>query len=53
MDVYPVFNSHPAATPDGRHWGAIGHTWDPRPEVGIAEFAASDAAFHSWSAATP
>ena len=49
FDVYPVFNHHPAASPDGRHWGAVGKTWDLRPEVGVVEFAATDAMFHSWS----
>lgn len=48
FDVYPLFDSYPAATPDGRHWGAIGHVSDTRPDMGAVEFALLDAMWYAW-----
>ncbi|KAM0755772.1 hypothetical protein T439DRAFT_376072 [Meredithblackwellia eburnea MCA 4105] len=48
FDVYPVFNSHPASSSDGRHWGAVGKEGEVRPEVGAGEFAVMDQMFWKW-----
>lgn len=49
MDAYTLLNNYPAATSDGRHWGAVGDLWQARPEIGVGEFALTDAMFHHWS----
>ncbi|KAM0790388.1 hypothetical protein ACM66B_003270 [Microbotryomycetes sp. NB124-2] len=48
MPLYPLFDSQPGSTPDGRHWGAQGHTYDARPAMGIVEHHFFQALFHSW-----
>ncbi|KAK4057471.1 hypothetical protein OIO90_001540 [Microbotryomycetes sp. JL221] len=48
MNLYPLFDAQPGSSPDGRHWGAQGHTYDARPSIGIVEHQAFQALFHHW-----
>ena len=48
LDVYPIFNSRPDSTPDGRHTAGEGAFWMDRPETGSAETYVADIIFSSW-----
>ncbi|GAA5921009.1 hypothetical protein JCM1841_003254 [Sporobolomyces salmonicolor] len=47
LDAYPIYNSYPGASYDGRHWERI-DAKDTKQEEGVLSYALTDLVFEGW-----